>query len=260
MTWELSSDQFATLWEATDLDRLPYPLRHRSSTTTLDERAIVDRYLRDWYATLDDRKLSSCVQALSHPEYSVTVFVPDEAADDTNSIRRRGCVRGRIAVVAEQHPGPIGRGNVTISVNHGTDIENRRWLATQLTTGLPDTPAGSIRALSSPPEGLERRQAGSTAVLHDIAVPDGDRIRRLLTQTHTAEGYVCLLGPRRGLDEALLDEMTWFDAAGDGRYLHFVDHQVHLRAITLDELRREFEQRFEKLAKGPSTERVSPLM
>ncbi|NLE79038.1 MAG: ESX secretion-associated protein EspG [Rhodococcus sp.] len=268
MTWELRSDQFMILWEATDLDRMPYPLRHRSSATTMDARAMVERQLRAWHASLDDPKLMACIQALRHPDYSVTVFVPDEADDhaegsaleETAAVRRRGCVRGRIAVMAEQLPGPVGHGTIVLQVSHGTDAENRRWLATQLTAGLPDVPPGNIRSLSSTPEGLERRQAGSTMVLHNSAVPDGDRMRRLLTRPHTSNGYVCLLGPRHGLDEPLVDEMAWFDIADDGRYLHFVDHQVRLRAVSLNDLRDEFELRFEKLATGPSTERVSPLV
>lgn len=256
MTWELRSDQFMTLWEATDLDRMPYPLRHRSAAATMDDRAVLERRLRDWHSALDDRKLTACIQALRRPDYSVTVFVPDETA----TIRRRGCVRGGIAVVAEQKHGPVGCGDIVIRFGHDTDAANRHWLATALTAGLPDTPPGSIRALSSPPEGLERRQSGSTMVLHGIAVPDGDRIRRLLIRPHDAEGYVCLLGPRRGLDEPVVDEMAWFDIADDGRYLHFVDHKVHLRAASPDDLRRELGARFETLAAGPSTERASPLV
>lgn len=232
MNWQLTSAQFMCLWEATDLDRMPYPLQHRSAAATDDAYTVQQQRLDEWRRTLADPKLLAAVSALRHPQLSVTVFAP---SDHDSGVRRRGSVRGRVCVTTEQVPSHDSRGDIHIRTNTASDTE---WLAHYLVRDLPDCPPGRTPSLTAHPDEVHERTKRVT-VLQNAQSSDGVLLRRIVTRPRTGIGYICIRGARSGLDEPVLGELTWLDVAEDGRYLYYRDHSVHLRSAGSRTLRDE---------------------
>jgi hypothetical protein len=248
MNWLLTSAQFMCLWEATDLDRMPYPLQYRSAAATDDRYAVQQRELEQWRTALDEPNLVAAIQALRHPQLSVTVLAPSPELD--SGLRRRGSIRGRVAVVAEQLRGAPGRGDIRIDA--GT--EGVDWLTTQLVKGLPDCPPGRTASLTAHPDDVEARNTGSS-VLQNARVSDGTLLRRIVGRPRTGIGYICIRGARSGLDEPVLGELTWIDVEGDGRYLYHQDDRVHLRPATARVVQEELSKRVSAAVANPSPTR-----
>lgn len=248
MNWRLTSAQFMCLWEATDLDRMPYPLQYRSAAATADRYAVQQRELAQWRTALDEPKLVAAIQALRDPQLSVTVLAPSPELD--SGLRRRGSIRGRVAVVAEQLRGEPGRGDIRIDA--GT--EGVDWLTTQLLKGLPDCAPGRTPSLTAHPDDLENRSSG-TSVLQNARASDGTLLRGIVGRPRTGIGYICIRGPRSGLDEPVLGELTWIDVEADGRYLYHQDDRVHLRSATVRLVRDELSKRVSAALANPSPTR-----
>ncbi|MCQ4122601.1 ESX secretion-associated protein EspG [Rhodococcus tibetensis] len=252
MNSRLTSAQFMSLWEATDLDRMPYPLLYRSAAATADGYTRQQRELEEWRIALDDPELGAAIQVLRNPSVSVTVFAP--AADPDSGVRRRGSIRGRVAVVAEQLSGGPGRGDIRLDMNTATDSGNVEWLITRMLHDLPDCTPGRTPSLSAHSDDLENGGIRSS-VLQAAQASDGALLRRLVTRPRTGIGYICVRGPRRELDEPVLDELTWIDVEADGRYLYHQDHRVHLRSATDHTVREELGKRLGAALAEPSPSR-----
>ncbi|NDV04447.1 ESX secretion-associated protein EspG [Rhodococcus sp. IEGM 248] len=248
MNWRLTSAQFMCLWEATDLDRMPYPLQYRSAAATENQYAVQQRELEQWRTALDEPKLVAAIQALRDPQLSVTVLAPSPELD--SGLRRRGSIRGRAAVVAEQLRGEPGRGDIRIDAGTaGVD-----WLTTQLLKDLPGCAPGRTPSLTAHPDDLENRGSG-TSVLQNARASDGTLLRRIVGRPRTGIGYICIRGARNGLDEPVLGELTWIDVEADGRYLYHQDDRVHLRSATVRLVRDELSKRVSAALANPSPTR-----
>ena len=248
MNWRLTSAQFMCLWEAPDLDRMPYPLQYRSAAATEDQYAVQQRELEQWRTALDEPKLVAAIQALRDPQLSVTVLAPSPELD--SGLRRRGSIRGRAAVVAEQLRGEPGRGDIRIDA--GT--EGVDWLTTQLLKDLPGCAPGRTPSLTAHPDDLENRSSGAS-VLQSARASDGTLLRRIVGRPRTGIGYICIRGARSGLDEPVLGELTWIDVEADGRYLYHQDDRVHLRSATVRLVRDELSKRVSAALANPSPTR-----
>ncbi|PBC56954.1 ESX secretion-associated protein EspG [Rhodococcus sp. ACPA1] len=248
MNWRLTSAQFMCHWEATDLDRMPYPLQYRSAAATEDQYAVQQRELERWRTALDEPKLVAAIQALRDPQLSVTVLAPSPELD--SGLRRRGSIRGRVAVVAEQLRGAPGRGDIRIDA--GT--EGVDWLTTQLLKDLPGCAPGRTPSLTAHPDDLENRSSGAS-VLQSARASDGTLLRRIVGRPRTGIGYICIRGARSGLDEPVLGELTWIDVEADGRYLYHQDDRVHLRSATVRLVRDELSKRVSAALANPSPTR-----
>ncbi|MFC0447538.1 ESX secretion-associated protein EspG [Rhodococcus jostii] len=244
MNWLLTSAQFMCLWEATDLDRMPYPLQYRSAAATEDEYAVQQRELEQWRTALDEPKLVAAIQALRNPQLSITVLAP---SPEDSGLRLRGSIRGRVAVVAEQLRGAPGRGDIRIDAG----AESVDWLATQLVKDLPDCPPGRTTSLTAHPDDVRTRNTGSS-VLQNAQVSDGTLLRRIVSRPRTGIGYICIRGARSGLVEPVLGELTWIDVEGDGRYLYHQDDRVHLRSASARVVREELSTRVSAAVTNPS--------
>lgn len=242
MSHRLTAAQFMTQWEATGLDRMPYPLRYRATTLTDIERVLEQRRLRSWMKESSNPALSACIDALRYPDLSVTVYATRDC--ERSTIRRRGCLRGDLAVLAEQVPGEqvpgeVEFGDIHIFTSNDNSMRNLERLTLGLVGELPDCAAGTAGALSASPNDVGPRRAESNSLLRGPLDSRGDRIRRLLGRPRSGTGYICIRGPRNGLDEPLVQELTWIDVAGDGRYLYRVAHDVHLSSVSPVQLYEE---------------------
>lgn len=240
MNASVTAAQFMTLWEATDLDRMPYPLYYRSGSLTEDE------YTLDQPAPASDPGLPGWIDALRYPDLSVTVYAPH--TDEGPAIRRRGCVRGDLAVLTEQLPDGAGSGDIRICASRTGESRNLAALALGLVGDLPDCAAGTSGALAAHPDDVNPSDTGSLSILRSAVSSQADLVRRLLGRPRSGIGYVCIRGARSGLDETLLDEFTWIDVSGDGRYLHRVDHYVHLRPVSQVQMYEELLRRLRAVA------------
>ncbi|NLE82104.1 MAG: ESX secretion-associated protein EspG [Rhodococcus sp.] len=220
MNASVTAAEFMRLWEATDLDRMPYPLQSRSGSTTHDAHP----------AHALGPELPEWIEALRYPDLSVTVYAPGSA--ESPVIRRRGCVRGDLAVLAEQLSDGARSGDIRICTSSGGESRNLAGLALGLVGDLRECAAGTVGTLTAHPDDVELGNSRSHSVLRSAVPSRADRIRCLLGRPRSGIGYVCVRGPRSGLDEPLIDEFTWIDVSGDGRYLHRVDHFVHLRPVS----------------------------
>ncbi|QYB06353.1 ESX secretion-associated protein EspG [Rhodococcus sp. USK10] len=236
MNWRLTSAQFMCLWEATDLDRMPYPLKYRSAAATEDQYAIQQRELEQWRSALDEPKLVAAIQALRNPQVSVTVLAPSPELH--SGIRRRGSIRGRVAVVAEQLRSEPGRGDIRIDAG----AESVDGFTDRLLDDLPDCAPGRTPSLTAHPDDVQNRGTG-TSVLQNARASDGTRLRGIVGRPRTGIGYICIRGARSGLDEPVLGELTWIDVESDGRYLYHQDDRVHLRSATVRVVRDELSKR-----------------
>ncbi|QTJ67540.1 ESX secretion-associated protein EspG [Rhodococcus sp. ZPP] len=252
MNWQLSSAQFMSLWEATNLDRMPYPLLYRSAAATADGYARQQRELEEWRLALREPELDAAIAALRNPDMSVTVVVPSAEAD--SGVRRRGSIRGRVAVVAEQLRGSPGRGDIRLDLNTATDSANLDWLTTRLLLDLPDCAPGRTPSLTAHPDDLDTGGHRSSVLQHAQA-SDGALLRRLVTRPRKGIGYICIRGPRRELDEPVLGELTWIDVEADGRYLYHQDHRVHLQSATVQTVHEELGKRLGTALAAPSPRR-----
>lgn len=247
MNHRVTGAQFMALWEATGLDRMPYPLRYRSTALTDTSHDFEQRRLRSWMAQCPNPALSSCIDALRYPDLSVTVYAPH--AGETPAIRRRGCVRGDLAVLADQVPADVEFGDIYIAKSNDNSVRNIERLALGLVGGLPDCAAGTVGALSAHPDDVEPRLVESNSLLRSTLESKSDRLRRLLKRPRSGAGYICIRGPRNGLAEPLVQELTWIDVADDGRYLYRVAHDVHLSPISPVQLYEEILRRLAVLAR-----------
>ena len=182
------------------------------------------------------------------PHLSVTVLAPSPELE--SGLRRRGSIRGRVAVVAEQLRGAPGRGDIRIDA--GT--EGVDWLTTQLLKDLPGCAAGRTPSLTAHPDDLENRSSGAS-VLQSARASDGTLLRRIVGRPRTGIGYICIRGARSGLDEPVLGELTWIDVEADGRYLYHQDDRVHLRSATVRLVRDELSKRVSAALANPSPTR-----
>ncbi|MFD4369684.1 ESX secretion-associated protein EspG [Rhodococcus sp. NPDC058521] len=236
MGWQLTAAQFMTLWEATDLDRMPYPLTYRDTADTEDVHRHHTRALLAWRNSLNDRQLADCVTALRDPTISVTVYAPYPEG----AVRRRGCLGNDLAVLAEQAVGSVGGGDIHVSMNQDSIARNCTALALGLVGDLPACQAGHGPELSAHPDDLSPRNG--TSILQSTIDSPGERIRRLLSQPRNGVGYICIRGRRDGLKEPLVDEFTWIDL-DDGRYVHHVDDAARLFPASPSRLLEELSRR-----------------
>ncbi|ELB89481.1 hypothetical protein Rwratislav_28947 [Rhodococcus wratislaviensis IFP 2016] len=227
---------------------MPYPLQYRSAAATEDQYAVQQRELEQWRTALDEPKLVAAIQALRDPQLSVTVLAPSPELD--SGLRRRGSIRGRAAVVAEQLRGEPGRGDIRIDA--GT--EGVDWLTTQLLKDLPGCAPGRTPSLTAHPDDLENRSSGAS-VLQSARASDGTLLRGIVGRPRTGIGYICIRGTRSGLDEPVLGELTWIDVEADGRYLYHQDDRVHLRSATVRLVRDELSKRVSAALANPSPTR-----
>ncbi|MEV0945592.1 ESX secretion-associated protein EspG [Rhodococcus sp. NPDC049939] len=244
MNWQLSSSQFMYLWEATDLDTMPHPFEHRTDARLESEADLERQRLERWRAEQMDPRLHDAVAVLRHPDVSVSVYSPGSAP-----IHRRGAVRGRAAVVAEQRPatesGGVriapGTGDIHVQARLGSHAPDVHQFVRDLLCELPEAVAGQTAAIEAHPDDL-RAEPARTSVLQNAAVSGASLIKRILAR-RTGAGYICLHRPWQGAHDAVFDSMTWFDIADDGRYLYYTDHLVRLRSATTAVIENHLEER-----------------
>ncbi|RVW04118.1 ESX secretion-associated protein EspG [Rhodococcus xishaensis] len=244
MNWQLSSAQFMHLWEATDLDRMPHPFEHRTAARLESELHVEQQRLERWRAEQPDHQLRDAIAILRHPAVSVSVYSPD-----TNPVLRRGAVRGGVSVVADQLPSTTGTGDLRIRVRPGSRAPDLRQFARDILHELPEVPAGRTAAVDAHPDDLRANdphaESLGNGVLHNATIAGAPLLKRILAR-RTAAGYVCLHRPWQGAYDPIVDSLTWFDVAGDGRYLYYTDQLVRLRSATTAVLADMLEERVRK--------------
>ncbi|WP_072688078.1 hypothetical protein [Rhodococcus marinonascens] len=236
MNWQLSSAQFMHLWEATDLDVMPHPFEHRTDVRLESELPAEGRKLEQWRAEQVDPQLREAIAVLRHPGISASVYAPGKTP-----LLRRGAVRGRVTVVADQLPAATGTGDLRVRARLGSRAPDIRQFVRDLLFDLPEVVAGRTAAIDAHPDDL-RAQPASTSVLHSATVSGASLLKRILAR-RTSAGYICLHRPWEGAHDAVLNSMTWFDIADDGQYLYYTDHLVRLRSATTEVIANRLEER-----------------
>ncbi|QNG20191.1 ESX secretion-associated protein EspG [Rhodococcus triatomae] len=258
-SWLLSSGQFDVMWSATGLDRMPYPLHHIPGGKYADDAFRIRTGLEQWYRDNDDQRLRASIDVLRSPDLSVSVFVP--TADGAH-FQRRGAVRGRVAVVADQAPerhrdtipdDASTTGDIDLRVQVAGAAPDLGWLTRKLLRDLPGNEPGRTSVVTAHAKDLHQvPDAQQSSVLQNTAVSGAALMRRILAR-RTACGYVVVHGPRVGADDSVLDSLTWVDVADDGRYLYAEDDKVTLRAADRDLIAGELEQRVRRVLDSRTT-------
>jgi hypothetical protein len=228
VNWTFTPDQFAYAWELVDADQMPYPLQVRPSARTASERDAHLRELKPWRAGTVDADLEVALGLIAQSSIRLTAFGTDDPAE----IRILGAASGPTATVVSQlpdHPGGL-------SLWLGLTAELVDHFAGQ----LPDRPAGSepgrVALLADVQREPERSMLSSATTRTDSA-----HIRNLLRRPRTGVGHVLAEVHVEGM-LSVQPALTWFDVAGDGRYLVRSGHEVEIipasRTVVVDELRK----------------------
>ncbi|RVW03365.1 ESX secretion-associated protein EspG [Rhodococcus spongiicola] len=256
MNGQLSSAQFMHLWEATDLDRMPHPFEHRTEARLESELYVERQRLDRWRSEQPVHQLREAVGVLRHPEVSVSVYSPG-----ATPVLRRGAIRRGVTVVADQLPATTGTGDLRIQIRPASRAPDVRQFARDLLHELPEVPAGRTSAVDVYPDDLRandpQAESGGNGVLHNATIAGAPLLKRILAR-RTAAGYICLHRPWQGAYDPILDSMTWFDVAGDGRYLYYTDHLVRLRSATTAVLVDKLEERVRKALVDTGTDSRPP--
>ena len=253
MNRTLTSAQFMHLWEATGLDRMPHPFEHRTSARLESERGAEERTLEHRSADDPGSGIVDAIDVLRRPEVSVSVYLPN-----TPPILRRGAIRGRVCVVADQRHTAEGTGDLELRVGAGHHAPDVRAFVRALLDGVPPNTPGRTRSVNVHPDELGRRPRSGTSVLHDVLESGAPLLEHVLA-ARTTTGYLCLHRPWRGAEDQVVDSLTWFDVPGDGRYLYHEGHRVELRSAMPGLVDRELETRVRKALADPSTQRSRTL-
>lgn len=236
MNQSLTSAQFMYLWEATNLDTMPHPFEHRTAARVESELHAERDRLERWSAEEAHPRLRDAVAVLRHPDVSVSVFSQDDAP-----ILRRGAVRGRCAVVAEQLTGTDRTGDLRLQVRVGPRSPDVSQFVGALLRDIPAGPPGRNTAVDAHRDDI-RSGSGGGGVLRSATVSGADLFKRIVAR-RTAAGHVCVHGPWQGPRDTILDSITWLDIADDGRYLYYTDHLMRLRSATAADLEGHLERR-----------------
>lgn len=256
LTWQLSSGQFAALWDTSNTDSLPYPLHYRPGGRTGDSALAALEYLAQWSRNLNDDPLRTCIDVLNRSELAVSLYVTDSPAARP-TFQRRAAIRGQISVMADQEPdrdlaaipdGATITGDITVKANRGrANTPDLTWLTTELLAGIPDTKPGRNKQLSAHPADLKTPEhTPSSSVLQQAITTEAEVLRALLAKRGPG-GYIIIHGPRVGREDTILDSLMWLDIPGDGRYLHTEDDKITVRAARLPDVARELERRIHRI-------------
>ncbi len=231
VSWSFTPDEFAHIWRETELDRHPFPIRILESPRTEADAAALARTLLTALPPGEDPDLSACLRILARPHTRVVAI--GGAHMPGSEIRALGATVYDHAVLAVQDSGPSQDfgGRVHISIGHSAKLGAR------IAALLPDTPAGHEPARFANTDAVRDEE---TVIASDPVAP---RIRRLLLKPHTAEGHI-RIEPRLDRDKPPLPiYYTWFDVAGDGRYLVRAGDQVHLAPATTQQIGAHLQKR-----------------
>jgi hypothetical protein len=231
VSWSFTPDEFAHIWQETDLDRHPFPIRILESPRAETEAAALRKALQGRLPLGDDPDLSACLRILAHPHTRVVAI--GGAHTPGSEIRVLGATVYDHAVLAVQDSGrsPDFGGDVHISIGHSAKFGAR------IAGLLPDVAAGREPARAASRETV---RDGETVISTDPVAP---RIRRLLLKPHTAEGHI-RIEPRLDRDNPPAPiYYTWFDVAGDGRYLIRAGDQVHLAPASAQQIGAHLQKR-----------------
>ncbi|RVW01600.1 ESX secretion-associated protein EspG [Rhodococcus spongiicola] len=211
--WQFTGLEFEVLWRQLGRDRLPYPLRYRPTADTQED---LDRLRQaaaaSWLPRVTET-LHRHLTVLAEPDIRIEVsgFVGRE---DTVAVRMHGAIRGGLATLAIQMPGP--------DVDSGGDVMVHGPAPAQLpeaiASALPAMPAGSRAPVRFRRTDLQ--PGGGPLLVSAGATGLRDEALGLLRRPRTGIGEITAFAgvaydSRPGTGGVGLH---WIDFGGDGRY------------------------------------------
>lgn len=230
MKWEFSPDEFMHVWKETGRDRYPYPLELRSAARWEDEFRLLASRIETDYPRGADAELAAALGVAAAPEATLTL-----SGSRRYRIRAFGGFAGAAGVTVVQFPGVDTDfdGKIVVEIGPATLVP-RVFLQI-----LGEVPKGSRPPLV---ESIDRLR--ETHELWNGGKPQpADRMRRLLKAPRAGSGF---LEARHRLREPVPPParyLSWFDVAGDGRYVYGHRYQdFHIAPVSPADLRREVER------------------
>ncbi|MFD6516084.1 ESX secretion-associated protein EspG [Rhodococcus sp. NPDC060176] len=226
--WHFTGLEFSILWEAVGRDRLPYPLRFRSTAETMNELTAERRRAGARLSSMLDDRLHHVLGALANPAARVEVS-GFHGPNMSTVTRLHGVVAGDLGVLATQLPGRTSDcgSDVVLSVAHPSAIPR------MLVDRLPACSAGSERGVS-----IERsKPTGGQSFLSSAGSARGsEEVRRFFGRARTSIGEVTAY-PGGAVDSRPTDDgitFHWYDYADDGRYIITAGETVSARGASAE--------------------------